>query len=250
MKNILSEFDVKDAVISLSAPLPKERLLMVLGGRAPRAEWLRDFAESIGAEVWAVDSGVDACRISGILPGVLIGDGDSASPEAWQWACGNGAVEKQFLRDKNLTDFQLALALWHEDPQARRKMPVVTGCFGGRLDHLISNLQSFSSAPSRGKTQPTRCLIDDHEGIFLLYSEDEAKFSFKGKPFVVSLLPFSNCCSGVSIEGVRWPLKDITLERGFPWAISNEVIGCETAEIFVRCGRGILGVYWHSNQGQ
>lgn len=223
---------------------------MVLGGRAPDSGWLHELTGWTSADVWAVDSGVDACMASGISPSVLIGDGDSASPEAWQWARGRGAEEIRFPRDKNLTDFQLALAHWRESPEARRKMPVVTGCFGGRFDHLFSNLQSFAGMPPRAEGRMSRCMIDEREGVFLLYSEDEAEFFFKERPLAVSLLPLSNRCGGVSIEGVRWPLKDVVLKRELPWAISNEAAGGETVKISVRCGRGILGVYWHAKRGK
>lgn len=250
MERALAKLDVKDAVVSLSASLPQERLLMVLGGRAPDPEWLRGLAESTGMDVWAVDSGVDACMASGIVPGVLIGDRDSASPEAWRWARDRGAAEKKFSSDKDFTDFQLALDLWRDDSQANRRMPLVTGCFGGRLDHLFSNLQSFSAMKSRTERRMSRCMVDDREGIFLLYSADEAEFLFREKPLAVSLLPLSDRCLGVSIEGVRWPLQDVVLERGLPWAISNEALDGEEVKISVRCGKGILGVYWYAKRGK
>lgn len=250
MERALSELDVKDVVISLSVPLAKERLLMVLGGRAPAPEWLHEFAESADMDVWAVDRGVDACMASGVVPSVLIGDRDSASPEAWQWARDKGAAEKNFSSDKDFTDFQLALDLWRDDPETSRKMPVITGCFGGRLDHLFSNLQSFSAMKSRTERRMSRCMVDDQEGVFLLYSADEAEFLFREKPLAVSLLPLSDKCLGVSIEGVRWPLEDVMLERGLPWAISNETLGEKEVKISVRCGRGILGGYWYAKRGK
>lgn len=244
-----SHLDLGDVRISVRAHLPAERLLMVLGGRAPDAGWLGSFAGLASGGIWAVDRGADVCMAAGVRPHVLIGDGDSASPEARRWALEGGAVERKYSSDKDLTDFQLALDCWRQDFSVNRKMPVVTGCFGGRLDHLFSNLHSFSMVKSRSKRGMSRCMIDDKEGIFLLYSEEEAEFAFEEKPLAVSLLPLSNRCAGVSIDGVRWPLKSVRLERRLPWAISNEVSGIgETVKFTAGCERGILGVYWCGKQ--
>ncbi len=248
----VSRIDLGGVRISLSAPLPDEYLLMVLGGRAPAPKWFAALVRTIAADVWAVDSGADACKASGVRPCVLIGDGDSASPDAREWATRGGAVEKKYSSDKDFTDFQLALDCWREDPSAKDKTPIVTGCFGGRLDHLFSNLHSFSMVKSKAKKRMSRCMIDDNEGVFLLYSAEEAEFVFEEAPLAVSLLPLSNRCAGVSIEGVRWPLERVVLERRLPWAISNEVSGaCDgTAKFTAGCGRGILGVYWCGKRGK
>ena len=68
--------------LRLQGPLAcfQDACLLVVGGRAPEAAWLREAAK--GREVWAVDHGLDACLAAGIRPQRLIGDGDSAAPAA------------------------------------------------------------------------------------------------------------------------------------------------------------------------
>lgn len=247
MKREPSDLVFKDVTVRCPDGFPEERLLMVLGGRVPDPEWLRELARTADGEIWAVDSGVDACMAAGVLPRFLIGDLDSASPEAQGWADECGAVTRQYSSDKDLTDFQLALNLWSENPETSKKMPIVTGCFGGRVDHLFSNLHTFSMSEG----WMPRCMADDKEGVFLLRSGGVAELRFCGKPLAISLLPLTDRCLGVSIEGVQWPLKDVVLERSLPWAISNKAsAGGNAANVVVRCEEGILGVYWCVEVGE
>jgi thiamine pyrophosphokinase len=215
----------------------KKRPLFVLGGRSPDADWLHAFAGVNARGVWAVDSGASACRAADVEPSVVVGDRDSASREDWQWAVSVGAEEHLHDSAKDLTDFQLALALIE---RANGRTPLLTGCFGGRADHFLSILQTFYGF-SKGKGR-ARCMIDDVEGIFLLYSRESAALRFRRLPVAVSLLSMSGRCRGVSISGVRWPLSKVELKRKFPWSISNEAEPDEV--VSVSCGEGALAVYW------
>jgi len=241
MKNEHCPLTLNDVAVRRPGGFPADRLLAVLGGRSPNPLWLGELARASRADVWAVDSGVEACRAAGLAPRLLIGDFDSAPSDALEWAVGRGAVTRRYPGEKDLTDFQLTLEIWRETDGV---MPIVTGCFGGRLDHLFSNLQSFAMT----NPQTPRMMIDEQEGVYLLYSASLATFCFRKKPAAISLLPLTDQCSGVSIEGVRWPLSGVTLDRRLPWAVSNrleEKKGAECAkEVKVICGEGVMGVYW------
>jgi thiamine pyrophosphokinase len=206
------------------------RTLFLLGGRRPDARWLKDFASRNADDVWAVDSGVGACREAGLCPGVLIGDMDSATQSDIEWAIESGASEFRSPRDKDDTDFQLALELLAK--KNRDDTLLVSGCFGGRLDHMFSALYSFASSRSL-------CMADETEGVLLVH--DSARAVFKKRPLAISLLPLSDECAGVSIVGVKWPLDGATLYRNRPWAVSNET---DSDEVLVSCASGLLGFYW------
>ena len=247
--------------------------LFVLGGRRPGTNWLHDFATLNGLETWAIDSGAAACRAAGLRPSVIVGDRDSATREDWQWATSVGAAEHLHDPAKDLTDFQLAVELCGRggkgeagelaelgeqnrldeknkkdkktEKSCKGRMPILTGCFGGRTDHFLSILETFSSSCGAKGAERPRCLIDDSEGIFLLHAEDSEEameLRFRRLPVAVSLLSLSRRCRGVSIAGVRWPLSDVVLERNFPWSISNEAQPDET--VSVSCRKGLLAVYW------
>lgn len=227
--------------ISFSAP-GGERTLFVLGGRPPESEWLARFVRENGAAVWGVDAGITACRAAGVTPSVIVGDMDSASRGDWAWALERGAREHRYDSAKDLTDFQLALDLWEP-----RGTLVLTGCFGGRFDHLTSVANTFASSKKLKKFP--RCMIDHAEGIFFLCPCDERGDSkkillrFRKRVKAVSLLPMTAVCRSVSVRGARWPLDDVTLERDYPWTVSNELADNGGA-VEVCCAEGTLAVYW------
>ncbi|MDR0615425.1 MAG: thiamine diphosphokinase [Synergistaceae bacterium] len=214
------------------------KTLFVLGGRKPDGAWLADFVGRNGFSVWAVDSGVAACRNAGVSPAVLIGDRDSASSEDWEWGLGSGADEYLHPAAKDLTDFQLAAGLMRERGRAGL---VLTGCFGGRFDHLFSIVGTFARERSL-------CMIDETEGLFLIRPSEEHDIAFRKRPMAISLLPLSEECSGVRLSGVRWPLEGVSLMRDYPWAVSNEALpdgdGTVCQEVRACCGSGLMGFYW------
>ncbi|MBC7077195.1 MAG: thiamine diphosphokinase, partial [Synergistales bacterium] len=87
--------------------VPEICVLLVAGGREPQISWLQEAAKR--HRVWAVDRGVESCMRAHVLPELVIGDSDSGSPKAWEWARSVGAEVHKFPRDKDLTDLQLAL---------------------------------------------------------------------------------------------------------------------------------------------
>jgi thiamine pyrophosphokinase len=234
-----------------ASPLEGGRTLLVLGGRQPDASWLRGFVGLNDPDVWAVDSGVASCRGIGRVPSRLIGDGDSSSQGDRMWAIEGGAREHMYDRDKDLTDFQIALGVFMGDSSKKigdDGTLILSGCFGGRTDHLMSALFTFALSDGTGAREnprtprvAQRCMIDDVEGILVVYPSAEASIKFHAPPGPVSLLPLSDRCAGVNAAGVKWPLEGATLYRSFPWTVSNEVRG---DRVTVRCAEGVLAFCW------
>jgi thiamine pyrophosphokinase len=231
-----------------SNPVPRrdhvKKTLFILGGRPPVEDWLRDFASRNSPDVWAVDSGVAPCRAIGAVPSEIIGDRDSADHGDWEWAVSVGARERLFHADKDRTDFQLALSLFEENLEKNASHAhalILSGCFGGFLDHLAS---AFDTLALCEKTF-SRCMIDDREGVFFICG-GSVSLKFAHRPSAVSLLPVTDACRGVCISGVKWPLYGSELERRMPWAVSNEARPDEAGEFAVTasCSEGTLAVCW------
>lgn len=210
-------------------------LTLVLGGRAPSPEWFLSL--SSGGELWAVDRGVEVCRRSERLPDRLVGDCDSASPESWQWAVDSGVPVSRYESEKDQTDFQLALDLACRPDNPRNIF--VTGAFGGRFDHLWSAAVSLLH---RSDEYSPLGMADDREGILFLNGHETLDLQFAKRPDVVSLIPFSRECWGVSISNVRWPLGDVVLEYRDPYSISNRLSDDLSASVNISAG--LVGVYW------
>jgi thiamine pyrophosphokinase len=242
-------FSSRDAcVYLLGSPrhIPDSKTLFLLGGRVPDAEWLADLAGCNRAEIWAVDSGVAACRAAGLLPAEILGDRDSASPRDWEWALSKGARERRYDADKDRTDFQLALSIFEKnekntDNGGTKRVLLVSGCFGGVFDHLLSVFDTLAS----GIGNYFRCMMDDREGAFFLSEGESAAVKFTLAPEAVSLLSVSETCR-VTLSGVKWPLARTKLERKYPWAVSNRTLSDANgvSPITVSCEAGQVAFYW------
>ncbi|MBP2655436.1 MAG: thiamine pyrophosphokinase [Firmicutes bacterium] len=222
--------------------LPRSQILLVAGGRPPSKEWLTIAAATY--PIWAVDRGIDICQASNVIPLLLIGDGDSATPEGWTWGTTLGIPVEIHPPEKDLTDLQLALqklGLLYDQAAV-----VVTGVWGGRFDHSFSNIFSLLGCGQFGISG--YCAADESEVLVLLKGHDSVKIHAPCKPDVVSLLPLSPYCSGVFIDGVHWPLSAVELTIGLPYSISNRPTKNPT-DITVSVEKGCLGIYmcWEQN---
>lgn len=221
----------------VGAGLPVDDLLLVSGGRRPNPDWLR--SQSDGTDVWAVDSGADHCRSASVVPSLAIGDFDSISMESLDWLKSNKVTMRRYSSEKDLTDLQLSLELCSRERGSRSV--TLTGCWGGRFDHVWSTINTVIKANiSGGKI---RFLGDDEEFMVLIGEGEELSIGSNDgypMPAVISLVSLTDLCTGVSIEGVQWPLNLVTLERLYPYSISNRPV---RSNIKVKIGSGWLGVY-------
>lgn len=222
-----------------------EKFLLVCGGRKPSPSWLASLPEPF--RIWAVDSGIGVCREMDWIPEQIIGDADSAQMEDWEWGERVGSSVQKFPTEKDLTDLQLALRTLSESYETPSVL--VTGGWGGRFDHTWSNVLSLCWAQRWG-VHPLG--IADHiEALLFLSSRERARLRFSQIPFAISLLALSETCTGVSLSGVRWPLKNATLEMETPWTVSNYLTSSGEEGLQISIGEGMLGLYccWRKGEG-
>ncbi len=233
MKNLLVLPQLR---CSFEKELPDTHVLLVAGGRKPASDWLIQAADHF--PVWCVDSGIDSCYANQIIPERLIGDGDSATSQGWAWGESLGIPVEVYPTEKNLTDLQLALQRVGEVHE--HAAVTITGAWGGRFDHTFSNIHSLKGCEDFGIRGC--CAADEKEVLILLKGKDSVCIETAAPPEVVSLLPLSTECTDVSIEGVHWPLANVTLRDALPYAISNRPHETNR-EIRVSIGTGWLGIY-------
>ena len=207
--------------------VPNAENLFVAGGRTPDENFFK--AVTQGRKVFCIDKGIEICRDCNILPKVLIGDFDSADNSAVNWAIENKIPIKNYPVDKDFTDTQLALNLFSKNIPA-----IVTGIFGGRLDHLFSNL--FTCA-----NYENILLADEREIIFYVKGGECVEVNFFQMPLAVSLLPITETCEGVSTENLHWELSNATLKQIYPNATSNRA---DNSKIKISVEVGTLATYF------
>ena len=211
--------------------LPKqynETKLVVAGGRTPDIAWLREVAAT--KKLYCADKGIEVCLQANLVPTALFGDGDSGSKDAYEKAQALGTKVETFPAEKDDTDLQLVLQ------NLEGSDLICTGVWGGRFDHLYSNV--FSLLSYKEAYQAQVILADEKEAMFLVTAKEAVKISLHKKVKALSLLPLSEV-NKVTLKNVRWELQEAELKLLHPYAISN----IPQDEFTFECLDGKLGLY-------
>lgn len=195
------------------------RYIIVTGGPLPEesAKLIKDLSDSNEDTVLiACDGGCDILARHNIVPDLVVGDMDSISKEGLDFINSNNVFIEKYPVEKDWTDSEIALSKTEDD-----EVILVTPD-SGRLDHVIANLQLALKFKKDGKK------ITITDGITYCYplsGEDsvEVDVSTLKKPVSVSLVPwdFSEPVTGVTTEGLYYPLKDAELNAGSTFSFSN-----------------------------
>ena len=211
--------------------LPKqynETNLVVAGGRTPDTAWLRGVAS--GKKIYCADKGVEICLEANLMPTALFGDCDSGSKEAYEKVQELGTKVASFPAEKDDTDLQLVLQ------NVEGSDLICTGVWGGRFDHLYSNV--FSLLAYKEKHQAQVLLADEKEAMLLVTCREAVKVNLHKKVKALSLLPLSEV-NKVTLKNVRWELQEAELKLLHPYAISN----IPQDEFTCECLEGRIGLY-------
>ena len=227
---------------ALRAVLPchtRQEIVCIGGGRPPASDWLSRLVAKDAQKsppIWAIDRGVNICRALQLSPALLIGDGDSADAEAWTWAVDQGAKLHSFPPEKDFTDTELALHIVAQN--VRDPLVILTAAFGGRLDHLMSTA-------AVGAHADIPCVLaDERETLLYLRDGETIHITCETFPRAISLLPFTEECTGVTTEGLYWELADAQIGSRTSLAVSNVLAPENSAKTFtISIARGVLGVY-------
>ena len=180
------------------------------------------FTVPAGAFVIACDRGYAYARSCGVKPDLVVGDFDSYSGEV-----DAGIPVQKLPVEKDDTDTMSALR--YALNKGYREITLVCA-LGGRLDHLLANLQAAVFAAKRGAS--LRILGTDSE-ILMLRSGTLLLPRREG--WSLSVFAAEDRCRGVSISGAKYELQDAELTNDFPLGVSNEW-AAHVAEIRVREG--------------
>ena len=207
-----------------------QEILFVSGGRVPSREFF--LKVSSGRKIFCIDKGIELCRACEVVPNFLIGDFDSANQSAVEWAREKKIPVEKYPVDKDFTDTQLALN--RAADIFGEHVALLTGCFGGRFDHLFSTVYTCAA-------RQNIFLADEREIIFYVKGGEFVEVKFFERPFAVSLLPMTSICAGVTTKNLHWELDGATLTQTFPNAVSNRI---EDEKIFLSLERGTLAIYF------
>ncbi len=172
------------------------------------------------------DGGANHLRKLGKLPDILVGDFDSISEGDLDLLLAANVEIVRFPSEKDATDTQLAVQLAMDRGCDE---VILLGAAGTRLDHTLANvflLRMLLEAGAAG------ILADEHNEIRMI---NKSMKLTKEKDVRISLVPVGGKVTGVTTEGMYYPLTDATLEFGTTWGVSNEFAE-ETASVSIKEG--------------
>lgn len=173
----------------------------------------------------ACDKGYEYAKSKKITPDLIIGDFDSYS--------GNLPSEIPVLTlpcEKDETDTMAGVRYAAEHGFNK----ILLFCaLGGRLDHLLGNIQTAAYAAKSG----LNVKICDEQNEIYVFSNSSVSLP-KKEDFSISLVALTDKCENVTVSGGKYELKNAVLTNTSTLGISNEWIG----DITVSVSDGILAV--------
>ncbi len=210
------------------------RAVIFVNGHIPDLELVRRVILP-GDIFLAADGGTRHALALRLMPSVIIGDLDSLTPDVRRSTEQSGTRLIQHPRDKDETDFELAL---HYVFEAGYREILVVAALGDRLDQTLGNIALLTDP--RLSTFDVR-LDDGVEEAFFVRCGSEASPPAVSRGIrgaageIVSLIPWGGKVTGVATDGLRWPLRGETLYPYKTRGISNELLG-DTASVSLKSG--------------
>jgi thiamine pyrophosphokinase len=190
---------MSNSIISSSDPIT-----LVGGGQASA----QDIAEAltVAPKLVAVDGGLIAVQSAGITPQAVIGDMDSAPPDALARV---PMAHQHHISEQQSTDFDKALR--HVDTP----VAVGIGFCGKRVDHQLAAFHTLLVRADRP------CILVAEDELIVLAPPHLAMPTVAGD--VVSLFPLQPVTGRSS--GLEWPIEGLAFEAGLRVGTSNRAVG-------------------------
>jgi thiamine pyrophosphokinase len=191
------------------------RAVIVAGGALPHAEADRGHVRPDDL-LLAADGGGQHCLALGLRPAAVIGDFDSLGPREVQALQNLGAELVRHSPRKDQTDLELAVRYALEKGAEEI---LILGGLGARWDQTVATLL-LAGAPGLGKARLR--ILDGPQEIHSL-RPGEALEMRGAVGDIVSLIPLAGDATGVTTQGLEYPLRAGTLPFGSTLGISNSL---------------------------
>jgi len=165
----------------------------------------------------AADGGLRFCTMHDIVPHLIVGDLDSVDHTQLKDIKKQGCEIIQYPVDKDATDLELSItAALNRGAQEI----LILSALGGRWDMTFSNILLMASDLVDGVHVR---LLDGTQEIFCI--KGAAKVMLIDRDGAnLSLLPLSPSVNGITLKGMKYPLKNESLCLGTSRGLSNIVL--------------------------
>jgi thiamine pyrophosphokinase len=185
------------------------------------------------ALVVAADGGATKALAMGLVPDLVVGDGDSLGPDGLAAVREAGIAVELASAAKDESDLELALIAAVSRGATRL---TILGALGGpRFDHALANAWLLAHGALAGRAA---VVLDAAVRIRLVdASRSPAEARLEGRAGdLVSLFPLGADAEGVMTDGLAYPLGGEPLRFGPARGLSNVRVRT-VAEVAVRAGR-------------
>ena len=197
------------------------RVVIVGGGDPPSKELLNQYINE-GSIIIAADGGANILLKHEINPDYLLGDFDSIDEKAYA-ETSNRSKTIRFPKEKDYTDSQIA---FNKAIELGATEIIFLGCTGKRIDHFFANLCILYE----GLKKSVDCrIVDEYNEIYII---DKPTDIFGKKGDVFSLFSYIEDTYDLTIEGVKYKLKNFNLSQGDNLTVSNEFMEDKVSIIF------------------
>ena len=215
------------------------KVLIITGGNIDDDFAFSFLSDKIYDEIIAVDGGLAfADRAQLVLQNFklthLVGDFDTiASDILEKYIHRENICVHQYVPEKDYTDTDIAVKLALKliesnlacdskcSSENEKNIIHILGGTGTRLDHVMANLQMLKNIMNAGAEG---AIIDANNYIEMICGTRKLKrLEIFGK--YMSLIPATMVLKGITLEGVKYPLKKAKLRRTHQYAVSNELTG-------------------------
>jgi thiamine pyrophosphokinase len=190
----------------------EKRAIVVCGGNMNEYDHFSGYFTK-NDYIICVDSGARHLIRMNITPDCIIGDMDSIEKKDFKKFADEGVPFIKYPEQKEETDSELAVRLAVDSGY---KEIIILGALGLRFDHSIANIFLLRSILDRGIQG---WIIDEKNKVTVIDREIKIK---KEQGIKVSLLPLSDTVTGITTEGLYYPLQDAEMIIGPTRGISNE----------------------------
>jgi len=221
----------KTDLLRIIGKIQMSRIIIFANGELHQPEQLKNHLQP-GDRIICADGGARHALALGLIPEIVIGDLDSLPEQTVERLKSAGTRIIRHPVNKDFTDLELAFewAVAQSPPEI-----VLVTALGGRLDQMLANILLL--------TRPEYAAVP----LILWDGTQRARLLRPGPPVQISgapgdtlsLVPLTPQVEGVTLRGVRWPLRNARLHLGRTLSISNQMLGAP-AEISFKSGLLLL----------
>jgi thiamine pyrophosphokinase len=200
------------------------RCLVILAGSILDDQAARSWLETADRIVCA-DGGARHLHRLGFRPDLLVGDLDSISPADLAWLEKQNVPVRRYPAEKNETDSELAVqaALANLPEPPGQHEVIILGAFGSRPDHVLANQMLAAKLAGEGWRL---VLSDGRSSAYTLAGGQSLALELPdadGQLLAISVIPLTAEISGLTYQGLAYPLTNATLRLGSTRGLSNRL---------------------------